>query len=147
MAVVVTAVAGVAATTAATTALTAAGYGAMTAAVAGALAGAVVSGVVGNALIDNPSSGNFAATAAGILTNKNINNASIPVIYGTRLSGGTIVFMDIPIDKQWFHVNLVVSEGEIEDFSQFYFNTQPAKVADEVLKQEYYGTIDQQRRQ
>lgn len=118
-------------------------YGAVAAATIGALAGAVVSGIVGSALISKSSAGSFDATASSILTNINVNNAAIPVIYGTRLSGGTIVFMDIPINKQWFYVNLVFSEGTIEGYSSYFFNTQPAKASDGVLINEFFGTEGQ----
>jgi len=116
MAVVVTMIAG-AATTAAVTGAVVAGItiGAVTA----AMIGAVVSAVVGSALISKPSTGNFNSKAQNSLINKKANNAPIPVIYGTRRVGGTIVFMDTKVNQLF--LNLVVSEGEIEGYLAFYF--------------------------
>lgn len=144
MAVVVAAVAGVATSTAVAGMASVAIYGAVTAAAIGALAGAVVSGIVGSALISPASAGGFEAIGVGILTNRNVNNAPIPVIYGTRLSGGTIVFMDFSeVDRQWFYVNLVFSEGVIEGYDGYFFNTQPQKAEDLVQVEEFFGTETQ----
>ena len=44
-----------------------------------------------------PDFGNSAANqeAQGVLVNKQSNNANIPVIYGTRLVGGTRIFLKL----------------------------------------------------
>ena len=50
----------------------------------------------------------------GILLNKQSNDASIPVIYGTRLVGGTRVFMETSgTDNTYLYMALVMCEGEI----------------------------------
>ena len=57
-----------------------------------------------------------------LLSNKRSNNASIPVVYGRRFVGGTIVFLATGNDTNLLHVNLVVSEGEIEEYEAVYFD-------------------------
>jgi len=52
-----------------------------------------------------PDFGNSAANqeAQGVLVNKQSNNANIPVIYGTRLVGGTRIFLETSgADNQYF---------------------------------------------
>ena len=89
-----------------------------------AVIGAVVSGIVGSALISKPSIGNFNAQASSILINKQSNTAPIPVIYGTRRVGGTVVFMDT-LNQKLF-LNILISEGEIDSYLAFYFNNELA---------------------
>jgi len=141
MAVVATAIAGAATASAVAGIASVAALGATAAAVVGALAGAVVSGIVGSALISTPSSGNFKSAGITILSNQKVNNAPIPVIYGTRLAGGTIVYMNIKGSGNFF-VNLVVSEGEIEGYVEFYFNG-VLKAAQNVVIYEFYGSETQ----
>ena len=55
----------------------------------------------------------------GILINKQSNDASIPVIYGTRLVGGTRVFMETSgTDNTYLYMALVMCEGEINGISE-----------------------------
>ena len=55
----------------------------------------------------------------GILLNKQSNDASIPVIYGTRLVGGTRVFMETSgTDNTYLYMALVMCEGEINGISE-----------------------------
>ena len=55
----------------------------------------------------------------GILVNKQSNDASIPVIYGTRLVGGTRVFMETSgTDNTYLYMALVMCEGEINGISE-----------------------------
>ena len=55
----------------------------------------------------------------GILLNKQSNDASIPVIYGTRLVGGTRVFIETSgTDNTYLYMALVLSEGEINDITE-----------------------------
>jgi len=55
----------------------------------------------------------------GILINKQSNDASIPVIYGTRLVGGTRVFIETSgTDNTYLYMALVLSEGEINDITE-----------------------------
>ena len=56
----------------------------------------------------------FEETERGILVNKQSYNASIPVIYGERLVGGTRVFIETSgTDNTYLYVALVLSEGEV----------------------------------
>jgi hypothetical protein len=55
----------------------------------------------------------------GLLINKQSNDASIPVIYGERLVGGTRVFVETSgSDNTYLYIALVLSEGEISDISE-----------------------------
>ena len=55
----------------------------------------------------------------GILVNKQSNDASIPVIYGERLVGGTRVFLETSgTDNTYLYMALVLSEGEISDITE-----------------------------
>jgi len=55
----------------------------------------------------------------GILLNKQSNDANIPVVYGTRLVGGTRVFIESSgTDNNYLYVALVMSEGEINGISE-----------------------------
>ena len=61
----------------------------------------------------------FEETERGILVNKQSNNASIPVIYGERLVGGTRVFIETSgNDNEFLYVALVLSEGEINSIEE-----------------------------
>ena len=55
----------------------------------------------------------------GILVNKQSNDANIPVVYGTRLLGGTRVFIESSgTDNQYLYVAIVLCEGEINDITE-----------------------------
>ena len=61
----------------------------------------------------------FEETEKGILVNKQSNNASIPVIYGERLIGGTRVFIETSgTDNEFLYIALVLSEGEINSIEE-----------------------------
>ena len=61
----------------------------------------------------------FEETERGILVNKQSNNASIPVIYGERLVGGTRVFIETSgTDNEFLYIALVLSEGEINAITE-----------------------------
>ena len=61
----------------------------------------------------------FEETERGILVNKQSNNASIPVVYGERLIGGTRVFIETSgTDNEFLYLALVLSEGEINSIEQ-----------------------------
>ncbi len=61
----------------------------------------------------------FEETERGILLNKQSNNASIPVIYGTRLIGGTRVFIETSgTDNEFLYIALILSEGEINGITE-----------------------------
>ena len=70
---------------------------------------------------ENPDFGDskFDNFEKGILLNKQSNDASIPVIYGERLIGGTRVFVETSgTDNQYLYIALVLCEGEIEDITE-----------------------------
>ena len=70
---------------------------------------------------DTPDYGttDFDATEKGILVNKQSNNASVPVIYGERLVGGTRVFIETSgTDNTYLYVALVLGEGEIHSIDE-----------------------------
>jgi hypothetical protein len=55
----------------------------------------------------------------GILLNKQSNDASIPIVYGERLIGGTRVFVETSgTDNTYLYIALVLSEGEINDITE-----------------------------
>ena len=59
--------------------------------------------------------------ATGVLVNKQSNNANIPVIYGTRLVGGTRVFLETSgSDNQYLYGALILSEGQINGITKIY---------------------------
>jgi len=61
----------------------------------------------------------FEETERGILVNKQSNNASIPVVYGERLIGGTRVFIETSgTDNEFLYIALVLSEGEINSIEE-----------------------------
>ena len=74
---------------------------------------------------DIPDFGNSAANQAaqGVLINKQSNNSNIPVIYGTRLVGGTRVFLETSgADNQYLYGVLVLAEGEINGITSILFD-------------------------
>ena len=55
----------------------------------------------------------------GILLNKQSNDASIPVIYGERLVGGTRVFLETSgTDNTYLYMAIVMAEGEINSIEE-----------------------------
>ena len=71
--------------------------------------------------IDIPdfSIGEFDDFEKGILLNKQSNDAAIPVVYGTRLVGGTRVFLQTSgTDNEFLYMALILSEGEINAISE-----------------------------
>ena len=61
----------------------------------------------------------FEETERGILLNKQSNDANIPVIYGTRLVGGTRVFLETSgTDNTYLYMAIVLGEGEINDITE-----------------------------
>ena len=61
----------------------------------------------------------FDETEKGILLNKQSNDASIPIIYGERLVGGTRIFIESSgTDNQYLYVALVLAEGEVNSIEQ-----------------------------
>jgi hypothetical protein len=64
--------------------------------------------------------GDFDEFEKGILLNKQSNDASIPVIYGERLVGGTRVFLDSGggTSNQYLYMAIVMAEGEINSIEE-----------------------------
>jgi hypothetical protein len=62
--------------------------------------------------------------AQGILLNKQSNNAHLPVVYGTRLLGGTRIFLETSTNNTYLYGALVLCEGEINGITKIYFNDQ-----------------------
>jgi len=61
--------------------------------------------------------------AQGYLLNKQSNNEPIPVIYGSRLVGGTIVFIEVTGDSnEYLHLVIVLCEGPISAINTVYLN-------------------------
>ena len=70
---------------------------------------------------DNPDFGDteFDNFEKGILVNKQSNDATIPVGYGTRLVGGTRVFVETTgTDNTHLYICLVLCEGEINGITE-----------------------------
>jgi hypothetical protein len=62
----------------------------------------------------------------GLLLNKQSNDASIPVVYGERLVGGTRVFVETSgSDNTYLYVCLILSEGEISDITEILIDDKP----------------------
>tara|TARA_Y100000593_G_scaffold52779_1_gene99002 strand:+ start:6114 stop:8312 length:2199 start_codon:yes stop_codon:yes gene_type:complete len=61
----------------------------------------------------------FEETEKGILVNKQSNNASLPIVYGERLIGGTRVFIETSgTDNEFLFVALALCEGEINSIEE-----------------------------
>tara|TARA_R100001086_G_scaffold137798_1_gene72008 strand:- start:3657 stop:5750 length:2094 start_codon:yes stop_codon:yes gene_type:complete len=61
----------------------------------------------------------FDSFEKGILLNKQSNDASIPVVYGERLVGGTRVFLETSgTDNEFLYMALVMCEGEINSIEE-----------------------------
>tara|TARA_R110000851_G_scaffold76013_3_gene167358 strand:+ start:2983 stop:5019 length:2037 start_codon:yes stop_codon:yes gene_type:complete len=101
--------------------LTAAAIGAAVGAVAGALSGSLLGG-----MFDTPDynvTNNAQAENDGILVNKTGMLEHIPVVYGQRKVGGTIVYLSTNGDRnKYLYMALVLAEGEIESIDEIYIN-------------------------
>jgi hypothetical protein len=55
----------------------------------------------------------------GVLINKQSNDANIPIIYGTRMVGGTRIFLETSPSStnQYLYMAIVMAEGEINDIT------------------------------
>ena len=63
--------------------------------------------------------------ATGILLNKQSNDASIPVVYGERLIGGTRVMLQSSgATNEYLYICLAISEGEISAIDEIRINDQ-----------------------
>ena len=101
------------------------------------------------------------AEATGVLVNKQSNNANIPIIYGTRLVGGTRVFLETSgTDNQYLYGALVLCEGEINAITKIYVEdkevtfasgfsnggtvtSDDSRFGDTIQVQTFYGTDSQ----
>ncbi|MFH1984116.1 MAG: NosD domain-containing protein [Pseudomonadota bacterium] len=74
-----------------------------------------------------PSPGEMQTQASAILTNKQSNNAPIPVIYGSRRVGGTRVFMGVSgASNEYLWIVVALCEGEISAINTVYFDDIPS---------------------
>jgi len=101
------------------------------------------------------------ADSQGVLVNKQSNNADIPVVYGTRLLGGTRVFLETSgTDNQYLYGALVLCEGEINNITKIKVNdsditfsgsfahateitSNDSRYGDTIKIQPFYGKDDQ----
>ena len=61
--------------------------------------------------------------ARGVLVNKFNANAHIPIVYGTRKVGGSVVFLETSgTDNPYLYMAIVLSEGEINDITSIEVN-------------------------
>ena len=61
----------------------------------------------------------FDSFEKGILLNKQSNDATIPIVYGERLVGGTRVFLETSgTDNEFLYMALVMCEGEINSIEE-----------------------------
>ncbi len=68
-----------------------------------------------------------AEAARGLLINTQSSVAPIPVVYGTRLVGGNMVYIGATgSSNEYLHLALVLSEGEIHGIGKIYFNDKEA---------------------
>ena len=58
----------------------------------------------------------------GILANTSSNSAPVPVIYGYRKVGGSVVYQDATNNNKDFWMALVIGEGEIEGIEKVYLD-------------------------
>jgi hypothetical protein len=86
----------------------------------------VVTSVVGEVIswfIDIPDQPNLDNEARGALVNKQSNIAQIPVIYGERRVGGTIVFVETSgSNNTYLYLCLVLGEGEVQSIGDVYID-------------------------
>ena len=62
----------------------------------------------------------------GVLLNKQSNNASIPVVYGERLLGGTRIFLETSgSTNQYLYMAIVLAEGEINSIEEILVDDKP----------------------
>ena len=62
----------------------------------------------------------------GILLNKQSNDANVPIIYGTRLVGGTRVFMETSgTDNTYLYMAIILGEGEINNITEIRVDDKP----------------------
>lgn len=93
--------------------------------VLGSLTGAVIAGALTGTLTQKStnSATSVKGSASGMLINKKSNNASIPVLYGSRKMGGTLVFVELSgTNNEFLNVVLAVCEGEINSFNGIQLN-------------------------
>ena len=71
----------------------------------------------------SPDAPNTDNEARGALVNKQSNIEQIPVIYGTRRVGGTIVFVETSGGSNtYLYICLVLGEGEVQAISNIYID-------------------------
>ena len=79
---------------------------------------------------DMPTPEAFDNNNKGILVNKQSNVASLPVVYGERLLGGTRVFVATEgTDQKFLYVCLAVAEGEIDSYTGLLLNDEEQNIS------------------
>jgi hypothetical protein len=79
---------------------------------------------------DMPTPESFDNNNQGILVNKQSNVASLPVVYGVRLLGGTRVFVATEgTDQKFLYVCLAVAEGEIDSYTGLLLNDEEQNIS------------------
>jgi len=114
----------------------------------------IVEDVIGWIVPDMPDIPDFDTTSAktdGVLVNKRSSSAGIPVIYGLRKVGGTLVFVETSSNNEFLYLVLVLGEGQINACKKIFlddieitdFNTSdssgatsPSSFTDQTI---YYG--------
>jgi hypothetical protein len=114
----------------------------------------IVEDVIGWIIPDVPDIPDFDSTSAktdGVLVNKRSSSAGIPVIYGLRKVGGTLVFVETSSNNEFLYLVLVLGEGQINACKKIFlddieitdFNTSdssgatsPSSFTDQTI---YYG--------
>ena len=88
---------------------------------AGAVAGALVGGLVAGAMADPVSEPELNSTAgmSSALANKRSNNAPLPLVYGSRRMGGTVVHLDVTTDPET-QIRRIILRPDIEYFAEEY---------------------------
>jgi hypothetical protein len=85
----------------------------------------VISWIIPTPEIPDFGVGEFDDYATGLLLNKQSNDASIPVVYGERLIGGTRVMLQSSgATNEYLYICLAISEGEINAIDEIRINDQ-----------------------
>lgn len=97
----------------------------------GYLAGQTIGATVGSMILGTLIGGSEPSSAAnqamtGALLNVRASVSPIPVVYGTRRVGGSVVFIEVGGDKkQYLHMVLAVASGPVESISDVWINDKP----------------------
>lgn len=97
--------------------------------------------------IDIPDLPDFDNQQRGFLVNKQSNVANIPVVYGTRRIGGTVVFMQSGgSTNRYLYMAIVLCEGEVDSIGDVFIDdliSTNSKYSGKVSIAKYVGTDSQ----